>query len=207
MARRDLNLNSLGRYAKDSDHLILEEHSHCEVPAGCGGVVLRWRNPSAGLPLLCRLFAQGECKLFIDGTAPSSSRPLISFGSHVVSLIFSKVDPIEAAIAFSAVHDDSQPGFPRVSRPSGQRINILSAGDGSWKYSATEPVSDAWMSPAFDDSQWPAMAACDPPTLDKKDMQHFRLHAVLRVGANCLRIDAPTSRLWIRRAFTISASA
>jgi sulfatase modifying factor 1 len=28
---------------------VLEAHSHCEVPAGCGGVVLQWRNPSAGL--------------------------------------------------------------------------------------------------------------------------------------------------------------
>ena len=33
---RELKLNTLGRYGKNASHLVLEEHSHCEVPAGCG---------------------------------------------------------------------------------------------------------------------------------------------------------------------------
>ena len=37
-------LNGPDRYRKRSPRLVLEEHSHCEVPAGCGGVVLRWIN-------------------------------------------------------------------------------------------------------------------------------------------------------------------
>jgi hypothetical protein len=41
MAGKDLRLNSLSRYTKRSPEYVLEEHSHCEVPAGCGGVVLR----------------------------------------------------------------------------------------------------------------------------------------------------------------------
>jgi hypothetical protein len=33
VADRDLKLNSLSRYSKESPLLILEEHGHCEVPA------------------------------------------------------------------------------------------------------------------------------------------------------------------------------
>ena len=33
-----LRLNTLNRFRKHSPRLLLEEYSHCEVPAGCGGV-------------------------------------------------------------------------------------------------------------------------------------------------------------------------
>lgn len=39
---RDLELNSIDRYVKSSPRFVLEEHSHCEVPAGCGGGVWEW---------------------------------------------------------------------------------------------------------------------------------------------------------------------
>jgi hypothetical protein len=45
----DLSLNSIDRYRKRSNRLILEEHRSCELPAGCGGVVLRWGR--VGIPL------------------------------------------------------------------------------------------------------------------------------------------------------------
>ena len=45
----DLRLNELERFRKTSSRLALEAHSHCEVPAGCGGVVLRWTRPGAPL--------------------------------------------------------------------------------------------------------------------------------------------------------------
>jgi hypothetical protein len=41
-------LNSLDRFRKQPGRLVLEEHSHCQVPAGCGGGVLRRRNPQEG---------------------------------------------------------------------------------------------------------------------------------------------------------------
>ena len=63
----DKKLNSLERFRKQSPRLVLEEHSHCEVPAGCGGVVLRWRNPLAGLPLLVHFYAPGKSTLYLDG--------------------------------------------------------------------------------------------------------------------------------------------
>ena len=52
---------------------MLEEYSHCEVPAGCGGVVLRWRDPEAGIPLRVSIASFGEAALFVDGEAVSGS--------------------------------------------------------------------------------------------------------------------------------------
>ena len=48
MPDRQLRINTLSRYRGRPPRLVLEEHNHCEVPAGCGGVVLRWRNFSDG---------------------------------------------------------------------------------------------------------------------------------------------------------------
>jgi len=149
MAQRDLKLNSLGKYGKDS-RLVLEEHGHCEVPAGCGGAVLRWRNPNTGLLFIIQLFVTAKCQIFLDGAAPSSGRPLIPFGEHVLALNLTEIDSNKSVLGVAAIHDESQFGFPRVSQPSGRKIAILSAGDGSWKYSTTEPVNDAWMHAGFE---------------------------------------------------------
>ena len=45
-------LNSLERFRKRSPRLLLEQYDSCEVPAGCGGVVLRWRDPHAARPVV-----------------------------------------------------------------------------------------------------------------------------------------------------------
>jgi hypothetical protein len=60
MPDHKLKLNGLSRYTKQSPRLVLEEYSHCEVPAGYGGVVLRWRNPDQPLPMLVSSFACSE---------------------------------------------------------------------------------------------------------------------------------------------------
>jgi hypothetical protein len=202
MADRDLKLNSLGRYGKNSPRLVLEEHSHCEVPAGCGGVVLRWRNPNSGLPFLLHLFGSGKGSILLDGAAPSSGRPLISFGEHVLSLAATDFVPGTFVLGFAAIHDESRFSL-RVSHPSERKISILSAADGSWKYVTTEPGDDAWTCPGFDDSHWREMTACEPPSLDQQDMRKYRLETVLRFGATCLQIEGQSSRAWIRKSFTI----
>lgn len=56
MPDRELKLNSISRFSKQSPRLVLEEHGHCEVPAGCGGVVLRWRG--ADDPIALKLSAR-----------------------------------------------------------------------------------------------------------------------------------------------------
>ena len=84
MAERDLKLNSLGRYGKSNSRLVLEEHGHCEVPAGCGGVVLRWRNPNSCLLFIFHFFGS-KGTILLDGKTLTSVRLLISFEEHVLS--------------------------------------------------------------------------------------------------------------------------
>lgn len=204
MAERDLKLNSLGRYGKGDSRLILEEHSHCEVPAGCGGVVLRWRNPNSGLLFILHFFGSGKPTILLDGKAVASARPLISFGEHVLSVAVTEVVPGLAILGFAGIHDESESGFPRVSQPSGRKISILSAPDGSWKYVTTEPSDNTWSHTGFNDSHWHQMTACEPPSLDKQDMQKYRLDKILKFGAAPLGIEGQSPRVWIRKSFTIS---
>lgn len=204
MADRDLKLNSLGRYGKSNSRLILEEHSHCEVPAGCGGVVLRWRNPNSGLLFILHFFGLGKATILLDGKALTTARPLISFGEHVLSLAVTDIVAGSAILGFAGIHDESELSFPRVSQPSGRKISILSAADGSWKYVTTEPADDTWSRPGFDDSHWQIMTACEPPSLDEHDMQAYRLKTILNLGAACLGIGAQSSRAWVRKSFTVN---
>ena len=204
MADRDLKLNSLGRYGKSNSRLILEEHSHCEVPAGCGGVVLRWRNPNSGLLFILHFFGSGKGTILLDGKALTSARPLISFGEHVLSLAVTDIAPGSTILGFAGIHDESQSSFPRVSQPSGRKMSILSAAEGSWTYVTTEPADDTWSRSGFDDSHWRQMTACEPPSLDKQDMQKYRLETILKFGAACLGIEGQSSRAWVRKSFTIN---
>src|SRR5512135_2178963 len=89
----DLRLNSIERFTKQSPRLVLEQHSHCEVPAGCGGVVLRWRDPAAGVPLIMRLYAAGESTSLLDGRPPPSARSIVPFGPHVFGFTVTGFDP------------------------------------------------------------------------------------------------------------------
>ena len=125
MADRNLKLNSLGRYGKNNSRLLLEEHSHCEVPAGCGGVVLRWRNPNSGLLFMLHFFSAGKATLLLDGKTVPSARPLIPFGEHVLSLAVTDIVPGSAILGFAGIHDESESNFPRISQPSGRIISIL----------------------------------------------------------------------------------
>src|SRR5262245_59385715 len=88
----DQKLNSLDRFRKQSDRLVLEEHSHCEVPAGCGGVVLRWRNPFAALPLLVYLYSPGKTELSLDGTPVVRTGNDVAPGEHLFAFVLEDAD-------------------------------------------------------------------------------------------------------------------
>lgn len=82
-----LRLNTLHRFAKHSPRLLLQEYSHCEVPAGCGGVVLRWIDREQGLPVMLRVASLAKrLRVWIDGVEqPSSTFDLLA-GAHVLAL-------------------------------------------------------------------------------------------------------------------------
>lgn len=77
-------LNSLNRFRKQSAKLVLEEHGHCEVPAGCGGVILRWRNPLVSRTVRVFCYTPNEAKLFMDGEELERGLTDLAIGPHLL---------------------------------------------------------------------------------------------------------------------------
>jgi hypothetical protein len=204
MSERDLKLNSV-RSVKQSPGLVLEEHGHCEVPAGCGGVVLRWRLKSR-LPVQVWLHTVASKSVYLDGQPLTSGRPLVEPGEHVLALDFAEVDPA-GAILMAACLLDEKPSRGTSPVPSGEpAFRLLSLDDGTWKYT-TEPVPDgAWMRPGYDDVSWPAMLARDFPEPPKEQWAAAgRIRHIGKLGGRGLGIDRPAgpTPLLVRRPFRL----
>jgi hypothetical protein len=204
VADRDLKLNSLSRYSKESPLLILEEHGHCEVPAGCGGVVLRWRDPRAGVPLVIGLYAEGECTTLLDGRPPPAARTVVPFGEHVLGFVVSGFDPGYLVLMVSVTNQPPSRAVSRVEDP----VSFASAADGTWRYTVNEPAGDGWPLPGFDDSGWAALVERPdrrPPDDPARDHAGYRVDRLARAGAVGLGLPDGTgaSRVWVRRAFTL----
>jgi hypothetical protein len=204
MAKRDLKLNSLSRYTKESPNLVLEEHGHCEVPAGCGGVVLRWTNPHRSIPITFRLATTGESRFYLDGLSPESGRPMVSYGEHVIALRVLHPDPASWILLFAGIYDGKSMGDMVLSRESEKKVQILSASDGSWKYTTNEPGDDSWMLPGFDDATWKSMSPCDFPNPAEQDKDRYRIEKLREAGAQSLTIPEENQSIWIRKTFSLS---
>ncbi|MDX3226298.1 hypothetical protein [Streptomyces sp. ME19-01-6] len=209
MDERELKLNSLSRYAKTSPLFILEEHGHCEVPAGCGGVVLRWRNPRAGVPFTMWLETDGPSEMYLDGTAPSSSRPLVPFGTHVLALEIAAYDSAYTTLMFAGIYKPDEDIHVQTTAPHGvAETSVLSAADGTWKYSLDEPEDDAWARPGFDDDGWQPMVERPerrPAEDPERNAEPYRVRKLKGFGAVGLGVPGQGGgRVWVRKVFTIS---
>jgi hypothetical protein len=210
MARKKKPTNSLERFRKASPRLVLEEHDHCEVPAGCGGVVLRWRNPQAALPYLLHLYAPATSWHFwVDAVEVKNSRFDLPPGKHVLAVAFEEVELFGAVLACVLRYDPADRGS-RQARDKPNPRNVVSAGDGTWKASR-EPPEESWFGLEFDDSTWPAMVEMNAPQLDRGARGAYRLSHCRELGAACLGLPpavAPTApmrgSLWVRKAFTVA---
>jgi hypothetical protein len=209
MPDEDLNLNSLSRYSKKSSHYILEAQSHCEVPAGCGGVVLRWRDPKKGIPLTFRVYASGSYKFFLDARPLSSTRPIVPFGEHVISIVISEFDPNRVVLLFAAKYEEKGAGIGYADRATAGALHFLSTPDGSWKHSCVEPQNSSWQQAGFDDSAWTVMPAREwaPDPEQKATGQSYRAEELLRMGAQGLGVAGSPTKVWIRRTFSVEPSA
>jgi hypothetical protein len=78
MADRELDLNTI-RAIKQSPGLVLEEHGHCEVPAGCGGVVLRWRR-RVQIPIQIWLHTVASKTVYLDGVEYAGETMIVAVG-------------------------------------------------------------------------------------------------------------------------------
>jgi hypothetical protein len=201
---RELKLNSLSRYSKQSPLFILEEHGHCEVPAGCGGVVLRWRDPRAGVPLVMRMYAAGECAVTLDGQAPPSARSVVPFGEHALGFVVSGFDPAYLVLMFVAANDKPERSVSRVDDP----VSVVTAADGFWRYTVRQPADDGWQRPGFDDRGWRDMPRLDerrPPEDPKRDYDQYAVRRLADAGAVGLGVPEAAQTVWIRREFTLQA--
>ncbi len=186
---RELRLNSVQRFQKKSPRLHLEEYSHCEVPAGCGGAVLRWVNDASPRALDLSADHGGEtASVWINGEAPDSPW-LIPVGGCVLAV---------------EVHAPA-PGVGQImaaGKDRDKRLVFITLPDGSWRCSVDEPDGDAWKQPGFDDSGWiPMQARSMPPPGEHDGWRRVQLEAAGAVGLGLPVGMEPGRRLWIRRAF------
>lgn len=133
----DLRINTLHRFAKRSPRLVLEEYSHCEVPAGCGGVVLRWIDPGNRLP--ARLRVRGlQASVWLDGGEVATERTWLAPGPHVLAIELVTQELAVLALDFC---------FAGAERERGREIVA------PWRRGPSAPP-DGWTAAAFDDRRW-----------------------------------------------------
>ncbi len=200
----DKRLNSLDQFRKQSGRLVLEEHSHCEVPAGCGGVVLRWRNPLARQLLSLELWCPVEPECAVDGLAVDSSMIDLAPGPHVVSLVLKDAGLSAGLLMFALVRHRG--ADPKIDSD----VKVLSSADGSWKFSLAAPA-DAWMLTP-EDGDWPALVETPPPQDASQGWGGYQMRRCADQGAVCLGVPAAhrpggSGTVWVRKAFLVPAPA
>lgn len=191
----DLKLN---RLRKQNHGLILEEHSHCEVPAGCGGVVLRWVRPDSSCQVDVRHFAPAEAKLWIDGVEPERARVILAPGAHAICFEF--LAP-KGSVLLATL---------KIQQREVPRMQMHSAADGLWRSSWSE-VAEDWKEPSFDDSGWEPMVEAELPKPEGR-ADKFRVAMMSDRGAMAIApsSEAPgllamrPSLLRVRRRFEVT---
>jgi hypothetical protein len=198
VAPDDLRLNSLDGFSKASPRFLLEEHSHCEVPAGCGGIVLRWINPAAGLPVLLHFFHPTPATLAIDGAPTTTSHVLLAPGPHVLSLEF-PAPPIDGHALLVLVGRLKMAVFNH----SDELLVLRSADDRSWLFSTSTP-SAGWMTdPDLPGRGWRPLTRRPVSAADVSDSYVF--DRATAAGGEPLGIPPSRRRLPIRvrKVFTV----
>jgi hypothetical protein len=125
-----LRLNTLHRFSKHSTRLLLQEYSHCEVPAGCGGVVLRWIERERGIPVILRMAALGPVRCWLDEVELISSTTELGAGTHVLALELAELPRVDSPIV---VRLD-------VNLPDDSATLLRSESDSRWLHTSVEPT-------------------------------------------------------------------
>ena len=203
-------LNSLDRFRKHPGRLVLEAYSHCEVPAGCGGAVLRWRNPLEAVPLVIHLYTPVATPCFLDGAELQTGLINLTPGPHVVAVALAGVDLSAGLLMFAALHEPRSVKRKGSGPPVEQPVTVLSAGDGTWKFTLTAPADDGWKSAAFADSTWGTLVAVNIPQPEWKQYGALEHHGCTYRKAGGLGLPNPPKRgkrgnVWVRKVFEVPA--
>lgn|SRR5262245_14419303 len=214
----DLSLNSIARFSKHSPHLHLEEHGHCEVPAGCGGVVLRWYNPVKGAPILLKAYwPTTPTAILLNGVAPVSMRPLVPPGRVVLAIHFEATgSPARTRRWWHARFAHQALFMFAISRPESGSYSMTekslfvarSVPDRSWRFSVTRPPDD-WVLPAFDSTPWPELIERPLDSPKEDDYQQSNaFRSLTELGAQPLGLPfSHTGPAWVRKEFTLEHEA
>ena len=181
----ELEINTLHRFVKHSPGLMLEQHSSCEVPAGCAGVVIRWLNPTQEAYLHFTFYAPGESQLYLDGQPIRSSLFSVPVGPHVLALHLQ-----DSASFLLAVQRHPEPH---------QQLLLNSQGDGSWWATREEPSAD-WNQLDFDAGNWRALKEYGLPLYAQNNWQR---QSAAKLGARPIG-RAGAGPLWVRKAFELT---
>jgi hypothetical protein len=201
-----LRLNELQRFRKTSTRLALEAHSHCEVPAGCGGVVLRWRRAGAPIGLSFSKFVAGTADDFcIDGRPLDEQRTEVEPGEHVLSFVVARPGTEGFILLKVTLH----PEIVTARSPM-----AVSMADGRWRASLTLPP-DAWRTTEFDDAGFVALVEKAVPQPDdnrkwswellQEDAKGLGLPAssIPKAGGLLAWRRPPIERVWVRWTFRV----
>lgn len=185
----DLRLNTLHRFAKHSARLVLHEYSHCEVPAGCGGVVLRWVDPAKGAPATIRMFStgtQGSC--WLDGEPLASSLALLRAGPRLLAVHARRAKPGAQLFTVGVVYDEDQD------------TQLLAGAGVRWRCTTTPPA-EGWAAPTYDDAAWQKVPSASKAHMAAQDSWVQRtFQEASEQGRPVIMQD--TDELWLRVAFT-----
>ena len=192
----ELRLNSLDRFRKQSPRLVLEEHGHCEVPAGCGGVVLRWRNPFAARLFDLAVFTPTDATTWLDGVEPETGLIDLAVGPHAVAIHYPKMVRKEGVLMFALVSHDKVRATPPVPET---KLQFISVAGGRWRHAG--PVGDDWRS--RDRRRGSALLV--PQPLYEPGKSTYGLHQCTNAGAMCLGLPGKTTGrdVWIRHEFIV----
>lgn len=181
----------LNRFRKLGGAALREEYSHCEVPAGCGGVVMRWVLPGGNLAVSFRTHQAGKAAIFIDGEPHKRAEVELSPGSHVIGVVL----------------DTPNSWMCTLDTPRRTDLDPLpTLADGSWMCSRTEPPKE-WLTQESTPAGFQPMVAGEPAST-ANDWSAHTIERLRERGAEAIAaapvsvvrrlLSKPTS-LWIRR--------
>ncbi len=200
----DLTINELSRFEKRSGRVILEAYSHCEVPAGCGGVVLRYSDVFASVPMTLRM-ATGSVEsatLWLDGEAHVGAWMDLSAGRHKLCVAVRAAEDVnflQLALAYDPRTER------RITGPS-ERLNHLALLSNSEGWRVTDQVPHpSWLQPGGDtQSAWRSPAVLDPATLVRRKAYGYYFDDLHKDGARAIGLLRHRGALWFEREFELN---
>jgi hypothetical protein len=190
------DINSLDRFRKQPTRLVLETYDHCEVPAGCGGVVFRWRRAECDREVAFTYFGQGGPTVWVDGEEMIARRADLRAGPHLLALRLDNA-PL-SGVLFMMV------GAVRSQRMMHWPVVFRTLADGGWFYRLTEP-GEGWQTGAGDG--WsPLVGVAYPPEPERNQPGRWSYRRCVDEGAACLGVpDGPggVGTVWVRTSIEL----